>query len=424
VRGETLSKTLKRTVALEGYVNRYGRRALREVAEAYRDMLQEMVSYAVEHGASQATLHRAFYSEFREKYPWMPTRVVKGCYRDAVRRARSFRRLKRRGVAKTDKPVVRKVAITYSDLQDWKLEGGALKVRTHRGWVEVHYRNHKQLHRYLYSGWRPSNELRLKLSGRKVVMYLTLTRDFEATCSPGSVIAVDVNEDNVTVAVFRDARLREVYRVETGLGRLVISYAERRKRMAKDRSPKDREVKKALKTLREKERKRDVIYKAARIIEELAVQNSAAVVVGDVHRGKKRLAEKAKKRTLRHRLHQWSASTLIEALNNKPLRIAEISEAYTSTTDPFTGKRITGFASSMIRLAVRGGSRVRVAKVRLRLAKLGNGLALDRDVVGAINIGLKYQSSDGSHEALGSTEPHEVRVKLVTPHRGLTPSRN
>lgn len=77
----------------------------------------------------------------------------------------------------------------------------------------------------------------------------------------------------------------------------------------------------------------------------------------------------------------------------------------------------------MTRIAVRGRKRVRVAKIPLRLAKLGNGLVLDRDVIGSINIGLRYLSSDGSPMALGSTEPHEVRVKLMNPHQGLTPSR-
>ena len=71
----------------------------------------------------------------------------------------------------------------------------------------------------------------------------------------------------------------------------------------------------------------------------------------------------------------------------------------------------------MTRIAVRGRKRVRVAKIPLRLAKLGNGLVLDRDVIGSINIGLRYISSDRSPMALGSTEPHEVRVKLMNPHK-------
>ncbi len=73
-------KTLKRTVVLEAWTNRIGRQALREITDAYRSMLQEMVNYAVEHKASQSTLHTVFYRKFREKYPWLPTRVIKGCY--------------------------------------------------------------------------------------------------------------------------------------------------------------------------------------------------------------------------------------------------------------------------------------------------------------------------------------------------------
>ena len=50
-----------------------------------------------------------------------------------------------------------------------------------------------------------------------------------------------------------------------------------------------------------------------------------------------------------------------------------------------------------------------------------DGRIVKRDVVGAINIGFKCLSSDGSPVALGSTGVHEVWVKLVIPHRGPTP---
>ena len=418
-------KTLKRTVVLEGWANKYSRQVLREITEAYKSMLQEMVNFAIEHRASQFTLHKFFYRKFREMYPWLPTRVIKGCYRDAVRRAKSFRELKKKGLAKTDKPVIRKVTITYSDSQDWRLSNGAIEVRTHRGWIKICYRNHKQLHRYLYNGWKLSSELRLKLNGKKVIAYLTFTKNFGVVYSSSNVVAVDVNENNVTLAIFGGKKLCRVYRIETGLGRLVISYAGRRNRITRGKSTKTMSVKKALKKLREKWRKRDIIYKTAKIIEELATQNNAVVVIGNVRRGKRKLVEKTRRSTLRHRIHQWSVSYLVEVLSNKPLHVVEVSEAYTSSINPFTSKPIHKFIPSMTRYAVRGRKRVKVIKIQLRLAKLGNGLVLDRDVIGAINIGLKYLSSDGSPMALGSTEPHEVRVKLMNPHQGLTPlSRN
>jgi hypothetical protein len=56
----------------------------------------------------------------------------------------------------------------------------------------------------------------------------------------------------------------------------------------------------------------------------------------------------------------------------------------------------------------------------MRLGKLSNGLTIDRDVIGAINIGLRYPSTDRKDIARSSTEPYGVLVKLLIPHQGLT----
>jgi IS605 OrfB family transposase len=417
---ERQSKTLVKTVVLDCYANKYSRRALREIEGAYREMLVEMVEYAVKYRASQETLHRVFYEKFRERYPWLPTRVIKGAYRDAVRRAKSFRERKKRGKVYKDKPEVRRVAITYSDSQDWRLEGGVIKLRTHRGWVELRYRNHKQLCRYLYGGWRLASEFRFKILGKKVVVYLSFTREFEIGYNPRNVVAVDVNENNATVALFKDGTLADVYRVETNLGWIVIAYSERRKRIVQGKSTKSREVKKRLKNLCEKKRKLDVLRKATKFIETLAVENRAVVVVGNINENAKKRMEEDASSKLRHRIHQWSVKKLIELLDEKPIHVVKVSERGTSSKDPFTGRRIKRFEPLVIRSAVKGLKRVKVMKIVLRVAKVGERV-LERDVVGAINIGLKYLNTDGSPVALGSTGVHEVRVKLVIPHRGSTP---
>ena len=77
-----------------------------------------MLCYALEYRASQSTLHRIFYNRFREEYPWLPTRIIKGCYRDAIRRARSFKKKKRKGETEKDKPEIRSITLIYSDSQD------------------------------------------------------------------------------------------------------------------------------------------------------------------------------------------------------------------------------------------------------------------------------------------------------------------
>jgi IS605 OrfB family transposase len=417
---EKLSKTLTRTVVLECYANRYARGALGEIEGAYREMLVEMVEYAVKYKASQETLHSVFYEKFRERYPWLPTRVIKGAYRDAARRAKSFRERKKKGKAYKDKPEVKRVTITYSDSQDWRLEDGVIKLRTHRGWVELHYRNHKQLYRYLYGGWRLASELRFKILGKSIIVYLSFNRELEVGYDPKNVVAVDVNENNVTIALFKNGSLTDIYRVETSLGRIVIAYSERKKRISSGKSTKVREVKKRLRKLREGERKLDVLRKTAKFIEKLAVENRAIVVIGNIDKKAKEKMERDASNRLRHRIHQWSVRKLIELLDEKPVQVVKVSERGTSSRDPFTGKRIKWFEPLVIRSAVKGLKKVKVVKVALRVTWV-NGRALERDVVGAVNIGLKYLNSDGSPMALGSTGAHVVWAMLVNPRRGSTP---
>jgi len=417
---ESSSKEVKRTVVVECYANKRARKALREIEDAYKEMLEEMVEYALKHGASQSTLHKVFYERFRERFPWLPTRVVKGAYRDAVRRAKSFRELKKRGRAYTERPEVRRVTITYSDSQDWRLENGVVKLRTHEGWVQLHYKSYKLLRKYVYGGWRLASELGLRTAGRRIIAYLTFTKVFEVAYEPQNIVAVDVNENNATIAVFNYGVLSEVYRVETGLGRIVVAYAERRKRITRGNSTKTREVRKKLKKLREGERKLDVLRKTAKLVERLAIENRAVVVVGNINRKAKERMEENANNKLRHRIHQWSVSTLIKLLDEKPIRVEKVSESGTSSRDPFTGTLIKDYEPLVIRNAVRGLKRVRVVKTTLRVARVC-GRVVERDVAGAINIGLRYLSSDGRPVALASTGAHDVRVMLVTPHGGATP---
>jgi putative transposase len=419
---EKLLKTLTRTVVLECYANRVAREALKDIVEPLKTMIGEMVEYVLEHKASQKTLHRVFYERYRREYPWMPTRVIKGAYRDAVRRAKSFRERLKKGKAYTRKPKVRRVTIVYSDNQDWKIENGSLKIRTHRGWVELKYRNNRQLLRYLYGGWIPASELKLKTNGgRRVLAYITFVKVYAILYDKTNVIAIDVNENNITIAVFRNGVLVEVIRIETGLGRIVIAYAVRRKRISKGKSTKTREIKRKLRKLRERDRKKDILFKIVNFIEELAKENNAVVVVGDIGEDDKERMSEGKGRKLRHRIHQWNVATLIKLLEDRLVHVVRISERGSSSVDPFTKKRINEYSLLVIRTAVRGAKgRYKVVKVVLRVAYV-DGRIVERDVVGAINIGLKYLSSNGSPMALGSTGAHEVWVKLVNPHQGPTP---
>jgi len=462
-------KTLKRVVVLEAWTNSLGLRALREIEDAYRRMLDEMVVYAVKHKASRKTLHYVFYDKFRKMYPWLPTRILKGCMGDAARRARSYRESKKQQytreiareiivfmglnpkrdiwlirrlwkpiyrvarsiavhqleleIAEGARPEVNSITIHYADPQDWKIENGVIKVRTHRGWIELYYRGNKQLWRYLYRGWTPARELRVKVVGGRILVYLALEKNFDVEYNPDNVVTVDINENNVTLAVFVDRELKEFIRIETGLGRIVIAYSERRRSITRGRSTRNRSVRKALRKLRESDRKWDIVYKTARIIEDVARRYKARVVVGDVYANKNILLELIEDDRLRHRIHQWSASSLVKVLNRKPLHLESVPEAGSSSYDPFNSSLKLDYAPAVIHTVRMSGGprrRVKVDKVMFRLARLSNGWVLDRNMVGSLAIGLRALASDGRGVAFPSTGPHEVRVKLMNPHQGPT----
>jgi transposase len=175
--------------------------------------------------------------------------LLRDSIENALRRARSFKKLKKKGQAGRDRPGMRSVILIYSDSQDWRLREGAIEVRTHRGWNRIAYRNNKQLHRYLYNNWKPSSELKLKLTDGKILVYLTLAREFEVYYSPDNAVTVYINENNITLAVFVGRKLHEIYRIETSIGMIVIAYSERRRRITEGRSTRDREARKSLKSL-------------------------------------------------------------------------------------------------------------------------------------------------------------------------------
>ena len=428
-----LSKTLKRTVVVESiYLGKPRQAILRELEVAYREMVKEAVNYAVENNVkSLAKLHKAFYRRFREKYPKMPTRLVKGAIADAARRAKSFLKLKKQGKAYTDKPEVKKVTITYPDVQDWRLQGDTILLRTHRGWLEVPLRIHKHYIKYRYSGWRLGRELRIKIVERKLVFYLTFEREFEVEYEPANVVAVDTNENNVTVAVYENTKLVYLERIETSLSRIVIAYAEKRRRIMKGRHWSDRAVRKRLKRLskRERNRKLDILRKTAKRIVELSQEYKAVVVVGDVAKHKREVVKRQGRSKLRHRLHQWSVATLVKLLQDSPVHVELVDEHATSSIDPFSGRRIKRWLSSMTRIAARGGHRyirVKVFKLWLRYG-LANGYMVERDLTGAINIGAKWLKTHGFHpDVRGVAYPakgaHEAPVTLVSGGRGTNPA--
>ena len=248
-------KTLKRTVKLESDpLNKWKYHVLREVEEYQKKIVNEMIEIILSEAlpTTKKKLHERFYSDYKEKYPFLPSRVIEGAYVVAGRIVKSFRERRKRGLTRKDKPEYKKVLITIPNMVNWRFNRVFISVLTHKGWVDIPLRFTKQFTRYVYEGWMVSQELKLRLVGRKVLVWLTFEKEVEVETKDGNYISIDVNENNVTLVVFEGFRLRELRRYETGLGRIVMNYSLRREEITKGHSTKDEVVKKKLGKLREK----------------------------------------------------------------------------------------------------------------------------------------------------------------------------
>jgi len=422
-------KTLKRTVKLESDpLNEWKYRALREVEEYQKKIVNEMIDVIISEGlpTTRKKLHERFYSHYKEKYPFLPSRVIEGSYITAGRIVKSFRERKRKGLTRKDKPEYKRVIITIPNMINWRFNRVSISILTHKGWVEIPLRVTSQLIRYLHEGWRVSQELKLRLVGRKVLVWLTFEKEVEVETREGNYISIDVNENNVTLAVFEGFKLRELRRYETGLGRIVVNYSLRREEISRGNSTKDELVKKKLRRLRERERKIDVLRKTVKRITDLARSLNAKVLVGKFSLRAKEKMEGDKNDKLRHRIHQWSVIKFVEMLKAQPIDVEEVSESYTSSIDPFDGRKLKKgkqvvervvkvFNPYLMTGTAHEGGGIKVFKVNARYLESGEVL-LERDSIAPLNLVRKV---DGRVVVFPSTSPNELRVTVYDPLRGV-----
>ena len=103
----------------------------------------------------------------RSRYPELPSHYIHTACQDASTRIKSFLKLKRRNITKTEKPEVNSISIRLDD-HLWRLvDKTIIRISTHRGYIYVSLRPHKLYWRYLNSGWKLRMQPKIKLD-RKI----------------------------------------------------------------------------------------------------------------------------------------------------------------------------------------------------------------------------------------------------------------
>jgi len=106
-------KTLERTVVITlPPLARSKVSALSYIYRVYGEILAEAVDYMWRNRITSWTrAKKLLYQRFKEEYPDIPSHYIHEAIRDASQRIKSFKKLKKEGIARTEKPVVKKWSV-------------------------------------------------------------------------------------------------------------------------------------------------------------------------------------------------------------------------------------------------------------------------------------------------------------------------
>ena len=316
----------------------------KELEENYGKLVEELVDYGFSHHIESFTrLKKHKYHELRGRHPQLPSHYIHTACQDASTRIASFLKLKKKGLARSEKPVVKKISIWLDD-HLWKPLGHtAIKVFTHRGWVNVELQPHKQYWEYVNNGWKLRTQPKLKVDhrGRRLLIYFVFEKNVDVTRTDNArqVVSVDINENNVTVKV-----QNKVFILQTDIKKLTIGYEGYREVIQSIKG--NKYVKRAIHG-RERGRKKDRRYKIASIIVDTAKQLGAAVAIENLPKqAPKNMISGIEDKKLRHRIYQAGFRSILRAIKEKcaerGIPVVKVDPRNTSSTCPFCGSKLMG----------------------------------------------------------------------------------
>jgi putative transposase len=338
----------------------------------YGEILDQLLNHAWTKGiTSFKRLKAEKYRELREKYPDLPSHYLYTACQMACSIYRSFRKLKRRGLAREEKPTFKRQVVMLDDhLFSLDLESWEASIATEKGRVRL-----KLLHGTYHEKFRGMEvgQAWLVKTGDGYYLKVVFSKTVETVEQNGKAIAVDVNENNV--AFGSAEHVRNIETKERAIR--TVYFLKRRRLQSKPRL----NEKPLLAKYRGRERRRieNIYHKVANEIVVEAVEAGASIVVLENIRDIRKRIRYSK--ALNGRLNRWGFRRFQKILEYKArvagLRAVYIDPRGTSSLCPTCGEK----------LSPNGHRRVRCPKC---------GLEEDRDAVAVRNLLRRYQMDVGS----------------------------
>jgi len=333
----------------------------------YREVLSDLLDYA---WAKEITGFRRLraekYRELRAKYPSLPSHYICTACQMACSVYKSFRKLKKRGLAKAEKPTFKKQVMMLDDhLFNLDLENleASIAVENDKVKLKLHHGTHHEK----FKGMRVGQSWLVKRrSGR--YLKVVFSRTVELPEPDGKAIAVDVNEDSVAFG-----SMERVRNIKTGERVVRTAYFLKRRRLQS--SPRLNE-KPLLAKYRGRERRRVeyICHKLAnQIIAEAKETEALTIVLENLKNIRRRIG---RSKALNGRLNRWSFRRFQSIMEYKAklagLNVKYVDAKGTSSLCPTCG--------------------VKLSPNEYRLTKCPIcGLEEDRDVVAVKNLLRRYQ---------------------------------
>jgi len=347
----------------------------------FREMIMLCIDRALELNiTSYARLRKAIYDEWKRMwYPKYHTHYCHSACRIATVILKNFRKRKRKGLVKKEKPEVRKDFLKLEEML-FKFERDKIRIVTSPRRYIVLELVVGDYQKEFIDAWR---------EGKLDIGEIIIKRDyvivpFKRKIKPkdiDTIMTIDINEKNVTYSIFdlsgnvlKTVRL-DIYKAK----RIHDNYSKKREKIQKKLAKKPLKMRKILQKYsgREKRRIEDYLHKVSAIVVSQAKKYNSKIVMENLKNIRESINKKNKK--IRRRLNRWNFRKLQFFIEYKAiwsgLAVEYVNPRRTSSLCPICGHKLKKSPN---------GQRL------LKCKKCG--LEFDRDVIATYNLYKKSQN--------------------------------
>jgi putative transposase len=302
----------------------------------YREVLGQLLDHAWAKGVTSFKRLRAEkYHELRARHPRLPSHYIYTACQMACSIYKSFRKLKKRGLVKAEKPLFKKPVIMLDDhLFSLDLEGWEASIAVENGRAKL-----KLLHGTYHEKFKDMRIGQAWLVKTEDGFYLKVvfSKTVELTESNGKAVAVDINENNVTFGSTEHVR-----KIETGERVVRTAYFLKRRRLQLKPRLNEKPLMAKCKG-RERRRVEDIYHKLAnQIVDEAKQLKASTIVLEELANIRKRIR---RSKPINGRLNRWSFRKLQKIIEYKAkhagLNVTYVNAKGTSSLCPICGGKLS-----------------------------------------------------------------------------------